>query len=256
MDESTGDRRIERFGWTDWLNQRWLKLPLLALQDIGPATQTLGAILSISRRETFTSLRKIALRARLPVPTAKKHIAKLHEAGWITNLGRERSPAGYLRRTATLKVTKKTIAGISDGTRYAGLPWWACCRIRRVGHLPWHAKVVLAVAVSRLMALNKAVQDQDGCGADADDLQGSIENFGGDDRFGFSLSRLQRETALSRESVVHGKQWLHRHKIIICQKRRGSDGGRESDLLVPNWDFVVVQTLSADETRFSLDFDG
>jgi hypothetical protein len=240
VDEGTGNRRTEKFGWTDWLQQPWLKLPLPILQDVGPAVQTFGAILRVTNKETFVPLSDIAKAGRLPLATVKKHLSKLHDYGWIDRLGRGRTRTGVLRRTATIKLTESALVSIKTGG-YGTLPWWATCRIYGVGHLPWSARAVLALVMSRLMMLTAVVEEQDGNGTCADDLTGSIDNLGGDDRFRFSLAYLQEKTGLSRESAVDGKLWLNRAKIIRRQVCRAEDGGRESDLLVPNMEFHIMQ---------------
>lgn len=229
------------------LKGEWLKLPLSIMRDVGrtqsmkrgvgPATQTLGGILNISKRETFVSASKIAARARLPVATVRKHLVTLHEHGWIQNVGRERTRAGIPRRTCTIKVTTKTKATLNE---YGILPWWSCCFVKNVGRLPWSAKAVLSVIMARFAALTKAIEDHEGTRPDDDEFWGSLANFGGEDRFRFSLDRLERETGLHRESIVDAKQLLAKLGIVKWQATNSGD------VLFPREAFRVVVTPASE----------
>lgn len=141
------------------LKQEWIKLPLSIVRDVGPAAQTLGGLLRITNKETYIAVSKLAQRARLPVATVRKHLDKLHERGWIDNIGRGHTRAGRARRTCTIKVTTKTKAALNE---YAILPWWSCCFISRIGRLPWSAKVVLSVLMARLAAFKAAIEREGG----------------------------------------------------------------------------------------------
>ena len=77
----------------DSLSSEWLKLPLVIMQDVGPAVQTLGGLLNITNRETFSPVEEIARRSRLPFNTTKKHLVTLNAAGWIHNAGRGHTKA-------------------------------------------------------------------------------------------------------------------------------------------------------------------
>ena len=44
----------------DSLSSEWLKLPLVIMQDVGPAVKTLGGLLNITNRETFSPVEEIA----------------------------------------------------------------------------------------------------------------------------------------------------------------------------------------------------
>ena len=221
----------------DSLDGKWLKLPLAVMRDAGPATQTLAGILKVTNRETFAATKKLALVARLPVATMRKHLATLDARGWIENAGRERTRRGAPRRTCTIKVTKQTIDALGE---YGVLPWWACCSISKVGRLPWSAKAVLSIIMARLMALKKAATEHDSDCLDDDELWGAMDNLGGDDRYRFSLDALQAKTGLSRESVVDAKRRLATHKIITwCSADDRTDGGTPSQLLSPSPAFRV-----------------
>lgn len=221
------------------LNGEWIKLPLKIMQDVGPAVQTLGGLLKITNRETFVSAGKLAQRARLPVATVRKQLDTLHDHGLIDNVGRGHTRAGRARRTCTIKVTEQTKASLSD---YAILPWWACCHVAGAGRLPWSAKALLSLLMSRLAVLRFAAQDSKGLPGD-EDFWETVDV----DRFRFSLDRLERETGLHRETIVTAKRRLATLKII--EWFRGDD----ADLLVPNRAFRVLVT-SAGEDRCRLAF--
>ena len=223
----------EEISLLDSLNQEWIKLPLSIMRDVGPATQTLGGILKISNRETFVSANKVAERARLPLATVRKHLVTLHEQGWIDNAGRGYTRLGRARRTCTLTVTTKTKAALCD---YSILPWWACCRVTKVCGLPWSSKAVLSIIMARLAALKKAAEGQDEIEAADDWFWLHLENLGSEDRFRFSLDRLQRETGLHRESIVEAKRRLAELRIVSWSR---SDN---ADVLFPNEAFRVVVT--------------
>ena len=139
--------------------QGWLKLPLAVMQDVGPATQTLGGILRITNRETFASVKSIAAKACLPVATVRKHLVTLHDHAWIINAGREHTRRGAPRRTCTIKIPPQTRGAM---TTYAMLPWWAMCQPSRGKRLTWASKAVLSVVMSRLANMVKPVMELDG----------------------------------------------------------------------------------------------
>ncbi len=245
------NNQVEKTSLLDSLDQEWLKLPISAMVDVGQATQTLAGILRIANKETYVPVYTIAKKARLPVATTRKHLRTLHDGGWILNLGRQRTRRRSLRRTATIKVTPKTRAALAQ---YSVLPWWACCSIRPGGRLQWSTKAVLSIVMARLMSLKAAVEQQDGHGADPDDLIGSIENFGGDDRFRFSLKSLESQTGLSRHSIICAKKELHSCGILRWTGGMDEQGGTQTDVLAPNWNFAVIET-PASPGRVYLDFD-
>jgi len=227
------------------LKQGWIKLPRSIVQNVGPAAQTLGGILNISKRETFVAAGKIAKEARVKVSTCRKHLVTLNGKGWIENAGRERTRSGIPRRTCTIKVTTKTKAALNE---YGILPWWVCCYIKSVGCLPWSAKALLSIIMARLAALRKTVEDQEGETND-DDFWGSLDNMGGEDRFRFSLHCLEHVTGLHRESIVDAKRRLASLKIV-----HWFDGDDRGQLLVPNTRFRVVVTPASEKGRVFLEF--
>jgi hypothetical protein len=229
----------------------WLKLPLAVMSDVGAAVETLGGLLRITDRETFCAVERIAGKARLPVATVRKHLIALNVHGWILNEGRGVTRSGALRRTSSIKVTKKTKSVLAP---YGASPWWSRCHFKTFGRMTWGTRAVLSVVMARLMSLSGAVERQDGHGADADDVLASIENMGGIDRYQFALSALCRHTGLSRETVVSAKRELARRHIVMWYGGESDDGGNDRHRLVPNEDLRIV-TMPGDPGYVRLHFE-
>ena len=210
------------------------------MRDVGPAVQTLAGLLRITNKETYVSAAKLAVRSRLPVATVRKHLVTLHEHEWIDNAGRGHTRAGRARRTCTIKVTAKAKDTLGD---YAILPWWACCSIAKVGRLPWSAKALLSLLMSRLAVLRFAAQDSQGLPSD-DEFWGSLDNMGGEDRFRFSLDRIERDTGLHRGSIVDAKRRLAGLGIV---EWKATD---TADVLFPRDAFRVVVTPASEGCCF------
>jgi DNA-binding MarR family transcriptional regulator len=230
----------------------WLKLLWDAVRDVGPASQTLAAFVGIATRsgESFVPVSDIASQARLPIKTVRKHLVTLAAAAWIENKGRQKTKRGWLRRTATLRITAKTREALEE-SRWGYLPAWACCTIRNMrehrqrrspGRLSWSARVVGSVVMSRLLSLKSAAEKNEGHGFDLFDIEGAIENMGGDDRFSFSLSQITADTGLDRKSVIRAKRELKRLGIIGWYHKRDDPGRHASHMLVPNPKFLIRQT--------------
>ncbi|MFZ1933581.1 MAG: hypothetical protein WCB27_18790 [Thermoguttaceae bacterium] len=249
MDCSTGENGVQEISLLESLNGEWLKLPLAVMRDVGPAVQTLGGLLEVTKKETYTAVTKISTEAHLPVGTVRRHLRALDKAGWISNRGREHTRRGRPRRTATLAITKKTSGVIEP---YGVLPTWACCGIRNAGKLPWSAKALLSVVMARLMSFKAAAEDEDN--HVGDEVIGATENMGGDERFSFSLDWFEGQTGLHRESIVAAKHRLHGLGIVRWSGGAREDGGDRTDLLVPNWEFHVVVT-PASQGHVYLSFD-
>lgn len=264
---TTATRRISLF---DSLADEWIKLPFKVMVDVGPAAQTLGGLLNQTNKETFVAAKAIAGKARLPLSTVRKHLVTLSAHGWIENAGRERTRSGRPRRTCTIRITQKTRDSLEP---WGYLPWWACCKFKMVGRLPWSTKAVFSVVMARLCSLRSAaiesspdtefktnakmadgfrrhnmiygrdeksqvkilkwVNDRD------EEMMGAIDNLGGSERFRFSLDELTRLTGLTRESVVSAKRGLCQHRLVIWTR---VDGHQGADYLAPDHEFRVVQT--------------
>ncbi|MFZ1936395.1 MAG: hypothetical protein WCB27_15625 [Thermoguttaceae bacterium] len=249
MDCSISENGVQEISLLESLEGEWIKLPLKIMRDVGPAAQTMGGILKMTNRETYSSVTKIAHRVWLPMATARKHLLRLAANGWIKNRGREHTRRGAPRRTATIVLTSKATTAAAE---YGVLPWWACCSIRKVGKLPWSAKAVLSVVMARLMSLKAAAEREGNCAGD-DDLIGAIANMGDEDRFRFSLTWLVRQTGLTHDSVTSAKRHLHELGIVDWAGGSREDGGMATDLLTPRWDFRIVIT-PASAGRYFLDF--
>lgn len=241
---------LESISLVQSLRGEWLKLPLAAMRDVGPAAQTLGGLLRLSNKETFRAVSEIARTSRLPVTTVRKHLVKLADAGWIKNAGRGRTASDWPQRTCTIVLTDHCLSQLEP---WGWLPLWACSRTEPHGVLSWASKSVFSVVMARLVTL-AAVQANaigDGDGRDEDIVAG-IEHLGGDDRFQFGLRYIQERTGLARASVLQAKHQLS--DIGILSWRSG--GGRHApDLLIPNYDFPVIaaptdcRPTSADASR-------
>ena len=125
--------------------------------------------------------------------------------------GQGKTRRGRPRRTATIALNARTRENLEP---YAVLPWWACCHVKRFGKLTWGTKAVLSVVLGRLMSLKGAAEQQDGCGADADDVMGTIANWGDETRFEFSQKWLHEKTGLHSEAIVAAKCKLAQMRII------------------------------------------
>jgi hypothetical protein len=214
----------------DSLTGEWLKLPMAAMREVGPAVQTLAGLLKLTNKETFSPVKAIASKSRLPATTVRKHLTTLTAHGWITNAGREHTRRGAPRRTCTIRLTKKTHDALGD---YAVLPWWFA------SGYGWAERALLAVLMARLMALKAEAARQD---EGENDILGGIDNLGGDDRFRFSLNRLKEITGLSRPAIVSAKHGLQQHGIVLWQSDIRDDGGSATDFIIPSRTFTVVVT--------------
>lgn len=238
----------ESIDWLQTLDGEWLKLPLAAMRDVGPAVQTLGGLLAVTNRSTFAAVESIAAKARLPTKTARNHLAVLAERGWITNEGRQRTPRGAPRRTCTLALSAEATAAAKD---YGVLPWWACCRGTKGGALSWSARAVLALVAARLMSVVSVARNDGHPDMVCDDVWGTLENMG--DRFGFSLEYIGADTGLSRPSICAAKMELSRRRIIDLRGGARDDGGTDRDSLWPSEAFRVG-VRPASEGRCYVDF--
>lgn len=247
--ERKGTRRITLY---NSLSEEWIKLPFAVMRECGPAAQTLGGLLKLTDKETFSSVKKIAETSRLPVKTCRNHLNTLHERKWIQNLKRQRTRTGRARRTCTIKLWR-TDETSTDG--YGVLPWWACCNPTKKRKLNWSERVVLSWVMYRLLSL-KAVVEMDGdlCGDEAEFWEmvgGTIGDW--DDRFQISLMHLNKLTGLDRKSITSAKMGLNQRGIIKWNEVRREDGGLDSDRILPRSEFAVKEK-SAEPGRVFLTF--
>lgn len=238
---SEDGRQVQYTSLVDSLDEAWIKLPLAVMRDVGPAVQTLGGLLHVTPKETFVEVAEIASKARLPIGTCRKHLVTLDRRGWIKNRGRQVMRSGWLRRTATIAITQQTREHIEP---YCVLPWWACCHVLpKNGRLSWGGRAVLAVIMARLMSLKGAIDQQDGCGVDADDLLGSIEDMGGEARWQMSLGWIASQTGLTRDSIASAKRTLAAAGLVRLWAGPDYGSGYDgADIIEPNWDARIVVT--------------
>lgn len=234
---------VQRISLIDALDGKWIKLPTQAMLECGAAAQTLGGILKITSRETYVSAQKIADQAGEPLRTARRHLLQLEEAGFIKNIGRTG------RRTATIRVQQK--ARDASNRNYGILPWWAIGHIRTLSRsgsgarggdrMPWGPRAVLSIVMARLAGLRKIIEEQDGkAGLLAEDVWGSIEELGGDEKLRFSIAQLREQTGLWDQAVVDAKRWLVRQGLIRKYQTTDANGGFGRDCLVPSETFRAV----------------
>jgi DNA-binding MarR family transcriptional regulator len=169
------------------LDEDYLQLPRAAMQAVGPATQTLGAILRLTGNRTFRTIDEYAGLAWLKRRTVMRHLDTLVEAGWLEDLGRERMTSGRVRRTVTYRLTERAT---ESRKRYAMLPRWAARAFPT-----WASRAVFALVVSRHVMVQRKTEDDRG-------------NSGLEEHSTYSLSRLVEESGLHKESVLDAKQWL------------------------------------------------
>ena len=229
------ERTVEHISLEDSLGSVWLKLPYACMRDCGPAVQTLGGLLRITTTQTFVKAETIAERTRLPIATVRKHLKALGDAGWVKHLGRGKTPKGRPRRTATIRLERKT-----EFEPYGFLPWWAARSVK-----PWSARALLSVMMMQLCKLNSASGKQE-CGPDS--LLDMVMMYGAEERFRWSITALEKLTGLSPHSVIAAKKTLKRIGIIDWTGDSGT-----ADLLVPDFDFRVSVT-PADEGRCTIRF--
>lgn len=226
----------------DWLSPcQFFSLPIDAVKEVGPATQTLAGLSAITKTSTFVKVDRIAEASLLPRRTCQIHLKKLAETGWIENVGREKTTSGKTRRTTTITIASKARQSISRW--FHPLPCWAACP--SLG-LKWSELVILAIVYHQvkkiaqvvLIARNKSFMD-------GDIEWGDLEHIGIDQNFRWSVSKIESETGLSRPSICTAKAWLHRHGFIYCQQC----GYNEMSIIKPRDDFQVSQTQNGDGSK-------
>ena len=83
----------------DELFDDYLVLPRLAMNQVGAAAQTLGAVYRLTNNRLFHQVERLAEVASLKPPTCRRHLTRLCQGGWMKKIGRQR------RRTVTYKLT-------------------------------------------------------------------------------------------------------------------------------------------------------
>ncbi len=236
---SATQKKVELF---DWLSPcPFLVLPIEAVKEVGPATQTLAGLLALTKNTTFVKVDRIAEASSLPRRTCQLHLQTLAAQGWIENEGREKTATGKTRRTSTIRITARARPSITRW--FHPVPYWAVCP--SLG-LKWSELLILALVYHQvkkmaqvcLSARNKSFMD-----GDID--WGDLENIGIDSNFRWSVTKIESETGLSRPSICKAKAWLHRNGFIYCQPC----GHTERSIIKPRDDFQVSQTQNGDGSK-------
>jgi DNA-binding MarR family transcriptional regulator len=194
-----------------------------AMQRVGPASQTLGAVraMAAGSGETFASVPVIAERACLPIRTVERHLERLVQNNWLQRRGREK------RRTPTY-IVPNDLLNRSDALKFAILPRWAARLLTT-----WAERAVFASIVSRDSLLEVI---GDGSGLDVHQ------------RGDYSLHVLAQETGLSRQSICNAKLRLVQRDLIIieramCWRDHLGRCRTYADTLFLNPDFQVPEQL-------------
>jgi DNA-binding MarR family transcriptional regulator len=230
--DSTRQKPFREIGLIESLEmENWLKLPMEAMRDVGPAVQTLGGLLKLTNNQTFCPVSAISAKSQLSERTVHRHLDKLAARGFIVNRGREKTRGGVPRRTCTLVVTAKTRNAMKS---YGVLPRWACKT------LPWSAKAVLSLVMAKLMSLVETIEWADGkADLSMDDPWDSIDALGGEYRFRWSLDALSRLTGIDRKSAIEAKSILGQMQVVHVIKGKRDDDGDDTDSLFPNREFCT-----------------
>ncbi|MGB7323426.1 MAG: hypothetical protein WBD31_01050 [Rubripirellula sp.] len=209
-------------GMDEW---RYLKFPCECMRQCGSATQTMGAVLHFTDKDTFVTTQAIADAAQLPLRTTKRHLDKLAQCGWMTNEGRSKTRAGWTRRTATRTVTKAARKELGEYTVY---PRWMECFAEWSEPLSWSSKALFSVILSRVRGIQTGDDTED-----FDTLEDLIVKH--DSRFAFSFASIHEKTGLHSEAVVNAKRQLSRVGAIEWSQGMGVD------MLTPTTGILIRQ---------------
>jgi hypothetical protein len=169
----------------------YLPLSYVAMQTVGEATQTLGAIRSHWGRGTWANPATIAAAAFLAESTVRRrHLPKLLEIGYLI-VRKVRGSKGW--RNEYVFNSEKLLRPWFDGKR-ATLPRWAAAMLPE-----WSYRAIYATILQRCRATALGSNDR---------LTMRDVAFGGYGRHNWSLSKLSKLTGLNRASVVRAKEFL------------------------------------------------
>jgi hypothetical protein len=188
------------------LEVNFFKLHHEVMKEVGSAAITFGGFVRMTNGvETFPNFKKISLIAkscRINKSTARKHLKRLQDNGWIKNLGR--GP----RRTSTRILTDKAK---SMKENFGWLPYFL---------LP---RRLFSSAALRILSLyfaeiaiiqNEALKNKKLGVLKWDELRNiAIEQT----RFNFSLKQIQKLTGISKKSAIKGRKELLKQKILIWE---------------------------------------
>ncbi len=226
----------------DTLTGHWLKVPLQAMQECGPAAQTLAGIYVLTNSCTFRQQSEVASESRLSIATCRKHLVTLEQHGWIRNEGRGHTAKGRPRRTATIRLRSKAKTAREP---YGMLPWWATCTFRNGRKFKWCSRALLAMWMAELAKIRSAWMNDDPSGRSFVEYVYEDSTW----RWRMSLDTIQARTGLTRPSVITAKKQLAAAGVIDWQ------GSYSADILAPNLDFRVLET-PAGPGQCYLDFRG
>jgi predicted ArsR family transcriptional regulator len=211
------------------LDEDYLPLSRKAMQQVGEAAQTLGAMLYITHSETYISVPKLAEIACVGIRTCRRHLDKLVGGGWIVRGKRGQTLSGRPRRTPTYRITKQTLDGKKP---YATLPRWAARMLPT-----WKERCVIALIVSRHMLIVRKTEDQH-------------ENAGIEERTRYSLRKLIEDSGLCRQSVIDAKRELTRRRLIMVEPSDFTKG--EGDVIGLNDEYQLDPSWTCHARRKSV----
>jgi DNA-binding IscR family transcriptional regulator len=177
----------------------YLRLTHFAMQRVGEAARTLGALLDLADRRsqsTRASLTTITQKCGLPRRTVQRHLQKLQTNGLI-----EVRPS---RGPSTYRISDETW---NTRIKYAAMPRW-----RFAGS--WAATAVFSWLLSRVCMVEK-LEQKGGCV----------------DRQWASLREISHDTGLSKRSVARALQMLERERLVEVSKTLSTDQWFEFGLL-------------------------
>lgn len=175
----------------------WLRLSFKAMNLVGPASQTLGALWRLRKQEVYASIKTISRWSFVvPPDTVKKHLRTLEDNHLITL---ERSK---YRRTNTITLLEPALEMLKTD-RFGICPWWI------PKHLLWRNTAVLGVVLAEAWKIRKVAAD--GCHEFGSDWEAIAADYE-DNRFRFSLSKLHEFTGLSKRSITQSRKDLLRGK--------------------------------------------
>lgn len=186
----------------DGLFDDYLVLPRLAMNQVGAAAQTLGAVYRLTNNNLFHQVERVAEVASLKPPTCRRHFTRLCQSGWMKKIGRQRRRTVTYKLTDTAKIEKRP---------YGALPRWAAAALGS-----WSGRAVFSLMVSRHRLIDE--QGIDMCG----------------DRSFFSIEHLMRDTGLSRPSVVSAKQQLEARGLVYFDRDGNFELNTECQLATPD----------------------
>jgi len=238
----------------DAVNVNYIKLLVDAMHDVGPASQTLAAILDVTNSQTFVGRDKLAAIAGLSVRTTERHLLKLEAHRWIKNLGRQAGDdKSWKRRTCTIKLTPRTLAALRRDSQngvppYLQLPKWLTrCLKPATGNKP--SRPFSYADLATFAAIASAYQKMERTAQKMEADRGYFLHM-----VSLSLATLRKMTGLSQQSIVAAKAELAACGLIKVFPHRAKPTYIEDystpDDIIPNWDAQIpIDWLGEDRPR-------